>query len=126
MVIGFIAGLVFLGASTLIVRLRIDDAVDAIPVHLAGGMWGVTATGLFASPTGMRRFYNVEYARNVGLFYSFGRGSPVGNLLGCQVIGLLCIMAWVGVIMVPFFIMLSYLGLLRADSLEEIVGLDVS
>lgn len=105
---------------------RLDDAVDAIPVHLAGGSWGVIATGLFASPTGMRRYYNIEYAENVGLFYSFGRGAPDGSLLGCQVIGLFSIIIWVGVNMYPFFTILSYLGLLRADSLEEIVGLDIS
>lgn len=29
---------------------RIDDAVDAIPVHMFGGAWGVIATGLFSSP----------------------------------------------------------------------------
>jgi ammonium transporter, Amt family len=27
----------------------IDDAVEAIPVHLAGGIWGVLAVGLFAT-----------------------------------------------------------------------------
>jgi ammonium transporter, Amt family len=33
-IIGFIAGLVYLVGSKLLVRLRIDDAVDAVPVHL--------------------------------------------------------------------------------------------
>ena len=126
LVIGFISGLLFLATSNLLIHFRLDDAVDAIPVHLAGGGWGVIATGLFASPTGMQRHFNVEYAEHVGLFYSLGRGSASGNLLGCQVIGLLCIIAWVAAIMFPFFFILNYLGLLRADSLEEIVGLDIS
>lgn len=126
LVIGFVSGLLFLATSNLLVYFRLDDAVDAIPVHLAGGGWGVIATGLFASPTGIQRHFNVEYAEHVGLFYSFGRGSASGNLLGCQVIGLLCIIAWVASIMFPFFVILNYLGLLRADSLEELVGLDIS
>lgn len=104
----------------------IDDAVDAIPVHLAGGTWGLFATGLFASPTGLRRYYDVEFAKHVGLFYSWGRGSSDATMLGCQLVGFLFIIGWVTAIMLPFFLLLNYLGLLRADSLEEIVGLDVS
>ena len=120
-VIGFVSGLLFLGASTLLPRLCIDDAVDAIPVHLVGGAWGVIATGLFASPTALRRYLDVDVAEHVGFIYSAD-----GSILGCQIIGLLFIIGWVTVIMFPFFVILNYLGMLRADSLEEIVGLDVS
>mmetsp|Transcript_22250 Transcript_22250/g.33310 ORF Transcript_22250/g.33310 Transcript_22250/m.33310 type:complete len:527 (-) Transcript_22250:1190-2770(-) len=125
-VIGAIAGWLFLGCSHLLLRLHLDDAVDAIPVHLAGGAWGVIATGLFASPTGLRRYFGVENPEHIGLFYSFGRGAPDGALFGCQIIGLIFIIGWVSLIMFPFFVLLNYFGLLRADSLEEIVGLDVS
>ena len=121
LVIGIFAGLFFLGTSMLLVYLCLDDAVDAIPVHLTGGTWGVIATGLFASPTGLRRYLNVDTVEHVGLFYSAD-----GSMLGCQVIGLLFIIGWVTVIMLPFFVILNYLGMLRADSLEEIVGLDAS
>ena len=37
--IGIVAGWVYLGASALILRLKIDDAMDAIPVHIFGGAW---------------------------------------------------------------------------------------
>ena len=120
-VIGFFAGVFFLGSSLLLLHLRLDDAVDAIPVHLSGGIWGAISTGLFASPTGLRRYYDVDVAEHVGLFYS-GKG----NLLGSQIVGCLIIITWVSVIMFPFFVILNYLGMLRADSLDEIVGLDVS
>jgi ammonium transporter, Amt family len=33
-VIGMVAAWIYIGASKLLIRLRIDDAVDAIPVHL--------------------------------------------------------------------------------------------
>lgn len=126
-VIGFVSGLFFLASSVALLYFHLDDAVDAIPVHLSGGAWGVIATGLFASPTGLRRFFEVEVADHVGFFYSFSHPSGVDfALLGCQIIGLLFIIAWVTVIMFPFFVLLNYLGMLRADSLEEIVGLDVS
>ncbi len=48
--IGAVAGvLVELSAFTL-VRLRIDDAVDAVPVHLACGIWGTLAVAVFGDP----------------------------------------------------------------------------
>lgn len=49
-IIGIVAGWVYLAASKLLIRFRIDDAVDAIPVHMVGGAWGVIATGLFTKP----------------------------------------------------------------------------
>lgn len=48
-VIGIVGGWVYLAASALMIRLKIDDAVDAIPVHMFGGAWGVLATGLFSN-----------------------------------------------------------------------------
>ena len=37
--IGAIAGLIYLGGSALLIKLRLDDAVDAIPVHMFNGVW---------------------------------------------------------------------------------------
>jgi Amt family ammonium transporter len=58
-IIGGVGGIVMLGASALLVRLKIDDAVDAIPVHLAAGIWGTLAVGIFGDPellgTGLSR-----------------------------------------------------------------------
>ncbi len=48
MVIGAIGGLVMLLVEWLIDRLKIDDAVGAIPVHLGAGIWGTLAVGLFS------------------------------------------------------------------------------
>ncbi len=48
-VIGIIAGWLYLAGSKLILKLHIDDAVDAIPVHLVGGAWGVISCGLFSN-----------------------------------------------------------------------------
>ena len=45
-------------------------------------------------------------------------------MLGANMVGLLFIIAWVLVTMLPFFLILSYLGWFRTDSLEEIIGLD--
>ena len=119
-VIGIIAGWVYIFVSSLLVKLKIDDAVDAIPVHFGNGMWGCIATGLFASPGLVANAYGTP---NNGLFYG---GANAGKLLGVEIVGILFIIGWVGVIMIPYFMLLNAMGLFRVDALEEEVGLDIS
>jgi Amt family ammonium transporter len=48
-VIGVIAALVYILGCKIMEVLRLDDAVEAVPVHLFGGIWGTLATGLFGT-----------------------------------------------------------------------------
>ena len=124
LITGLVAGWLYMFSSSLLIRFRIDDAVDAIPVHMACGIWGMIATGLFASPRKMELAYG--NSEHVGLFFSWGRGSSDASLLGCQILCILFIIGWTLFTMMPFFIWLNYKGWLRSDSLEELVGLDIS
>ena len=99
--------------------MRIDDAVDAVPVHFGNGIWGCIAVGLFAEPTRVANAYSDH--GNYGLVYGTG-----ANLLGAQVVGVLWVIAWVTVIMTPYFLLLNAAGMFRVDSIEEEVGLDIS
>ena len=45
--IGMIGGLVATLGQILLEKVRIDDVVGAIPVHLFAGIWGTLAVGLF-------------------------------------------------------------------------------
>ena len=47
--IGVIGCLGYLLASTILLKLRIDDPLDAFPVHGFCGMWGVLAVGIFGT-----------------------------------------------------------------------------
>ena len=49
-VIGAIGAIVMSIAQRLMERLRIDDAVGAVPVHAVAGVWGTLAVALFANP----------------------------------------------------------------------------
>ena len=120
--IGFVAGLIYFGASKALIAVRIDDSVDAIPVHLANGVWGCIAVGFFADPNLVAAVYSStgEKNSNGGVFYGDGA------LLACQICGVLFILGWVMACMFPFFIMLRYLNMLRLDPIEELVGCDVS
>jgi ammonium transporter, Amt family len=48
--IGAVSGLVLVGGTALLERLRIDDAVGAVPVHLFAGIWGTLAVALLGDP----------------------------------------------------------------------------
>ncbi len=54
--IGFIAGLIIVGGVALIDKLKLDDPVGAVTVHLICGIWGTLAVGLFGSMAGFDQF----------------------------------------------------------------------
>lgn len=122
--IGMTAGWIYVAGSALLIYWKIDDAVDAIPVHLFGGMWGMVATGLFASPT--RMTVALGTSDHVGWFYSLGRGGVDATLLGNQFLAVLFLTGWATAVMAPFFYWLNYMGWLRSAILEELVGLDMT
>lgn len=124
LVVGFFAGGLYLWGSDFLIYLRLDDAVDAIPVHMFNGMWGLLAVGLLSSPERMRQAYGTE--DHPGFFYSLANGHSDARLLGCQMLGLLFIFGWTFVIMLPFFLWLNFMGWLRSESVQELVGLDIS
>jgi len=125
LVIGLVSGCIYCLGSSLLVKLKIDDSVDGVPVHLFAGMWGCIATGLFAEPMRTKLAYGNE-VEHFGWFYSWGRGSGDANLLLCEICGILFIVAWTCATMAPFFFMLNFFGLFRIDPLEEMVGMDIS
>jgi len=48
--IGLVAGILCFATEIALIRLKIDDAVGAIPVHLACGIWGTLAVAIFGNP----------------------------------------------------------------------------
>ncbi|MFO7748584.1 MAG: ammonium transporter [Desulfobacteraceae bacterium] len=96
-VIGLIAGALVVAAVLFIDRIKIDDPVGAISVHLICGIWGTLAVGIF-SP-------------------DFSLGT---QLLGVVSYAAVCFPA----AFILFFILKATLGI-RVDAEEEKDGLDV-
>jgi Amt family ammonium transporter len=122
---GFVSGFLYSFGSKTLLYFRLDDAVDAIPIHMLNAIWGLIAVGLFASPRRMVVVYNDE--DHPGWFYTLTQ--PDGSsatLLGVQLCGILFIIGWVFVTMFPFFILMDWSGWFRSEPMEEIVGLDRS
>lgn len=122
-VIGAVAGLlVVFGVWLLDYKLRIDDPVGAVAVHMMNGIWGTLSVGLFA--TNSAPGYSIADASGaelVGLFYGGGF-----KLMGLQLIGFASVAAWTAVtITIVFLVIKSTVGL-RASQEEEIIGLDAT
>jgi len=109
-IIGLIGGVVYQLASMLLRVLKVDDVVDAFPVHGACGIWGVIALGLFGNPD--------EGLGGNGVFYG-------GNQLGVQLFGLLMIILWVGFFSVAIFLPLRVAKLLRLSDDFQDKGADL-
>lgn len=90
---------------------KIDDPVGAVSVHMANGIWGTIAVGLFSTGAdGVGK----------GLFYGGGVSQ-----LGVQVLGIIAIDAYVLVVMfIAFKIIDKTIGL-RVPAQVEIDGLDI-
>ena len=122
-VIGAVAGvLVVFGVWLLDYKLRIDDPVGAVAVHMMNGIWGTISVGFFATNTVPG--YAIADAAGTeltGLFYGGGL-----KLLGLQLIGFASVAAWTLVtITIVFLVIRATIGL-RASQEEEIVGLDAT
>lgn len=60
-VIGLIGGIVIVLGVALIDKLKLDDPVGAVAVHLICGIWGTLAVGIFGSMAGGAQFMTQLY-----------------------------------------------------------------
>lgn len=110
--IGVVAGfLVVLSVEFFDNIAKIDDPVGAVSVHMANGIWGTIAVGLFSTGAdGVGK----------GLFYGGGVSQ-----LGVQVLGIIAIDAYVLVVMFLAFKIIDKTIGLRVPAQVEIDGLDI-
>ncbi|KAI8781072.1 ammonium transporter 1 [Biomphalaria glabrata] len=108
-IVGAVAGVSFNVTSYMMIRLKIDDPVDAVAVHFGGGTWGVIAAAFLKYDT--------------GVLMSWDRRS--GLILAWQLVGFSSIALWTGFICLIMFGSLKFAGILRVPKDIEIKGLDI-
>tara|TARA_B100000614_G_scaffold246634_1_gene252837 strand:+ start:329 stop:1570 length:1242 start_codon:yes stop_codon:yes gene_type:complete len=101
LIIGSIAGGIIVFSVSVIDKLKLDDPVGAIAVHLICGVWGTVAVGLFGSLASLEQF--------------------LIQLIGIGIIGLFSVFS----AFIILIIIKNTIGL-RVEKEEEIVGLDLS
>ena len=99
--IGIISGIIIVFGIALIDKLKLDDPVGAIAVHLICGIWGTLAVGIFGAMAGFEQI--------------------VIQLIGILVIGGFSVISS----FIIFFIIKKSIGL-RVEKEEEIKGLDLA
>ncbi|KAL6751395.1 putative ammonium transporter [Haematococcus lacustris] len=103
-------------------RLQIDDPCQAFPMHGMAGIWGMLFVGLLGKESYIVQVYGKPSGKNLmGLFYG-----GHGQLLLCQFIAVVVVIAWVCFWSGLFFWTMKKLGLLRVHMADEAVGLDAS
>jgi len=95
--VGFIAGIIVVLSVIQLDKLKIDDPVGAISVHLVCGIWGTLAVGLFSAAHSL-------YVQALGVV-AYGIFCLIGSAL--------------------IFTILKYSIGLRVSEDEEIIGLDI-
>ncbi len=121
-IIGFCGGLLTIFAMILLDRLCIDDPVGGIPVHLACGVWGTVAVGLFSEGPQVYPEYGLSpVGPGQGLFLG-GGFAP----LGYQCLGILAIIGFTLLFSgIVWTVIAKLLGnQLRVSMTEELKGLD--
>ncbi|MBN1975682.1 MAG: ammonium transporter [Sedimentisphaerales bacterium] len=114
LLIGLIAGALVVLAVMMFDRLRLDDPVGALSVHLVNGVFGTICVGLFAQDkiTGT--------ATGNGLFYGGGF-----KLLGAQLAAVVSVAAFVFLTAFATWIILKATIGIRVSREEELRGLDI-
>ena len=68
-IIGLIAGAIIVGGVAFIDRIRLDDPVGAVTVHLICGIWGTLAVGIFGDLAGGQQLiYQLTGIAAAGVF----------------------------------------------------------
>ncbi|WP_370478879.1 ammonium transporter [Tamlana flava] len=97
--IGAIAGVIIVFAVSFIDAIKLDDPVGAIAVHLACGIWGTLAVGIFGNLAGMDQF--------------------ISQLIGVLSYAAICVPS----AFIIFFVLKKTVGI-RVPEKEELEGLD--
>ena len=106
--IGIIGTIIAIIVHELLNKKEIDDVVGAVPVHLAAGVWGTLAVGIFS---------NLEI---------LGTGLTRLDQIKAQLIGIGAIGAFSFVSSFIFFKIVNYFYPLRVSPLHEELGLNIA
>jgi Amt family ammonium transporter len=104
--IGTIAGVLVVFAVLMFDKLKLDDPVGALSVHLVNGVWGTLAVGLFAT--------------DGGLFYGGGAALMITQIKGVLGVGAFTLVASA----LAWYLLKFTIGI-RVSAEEEMEGLDI-
>jgi Amt family ammonium transporter len=113
LIIGAIAGVLVVASVLFFDRIKVDDPVGALSVHLVNGVFGTLALGLFAQDL-------IPKTTGDGLFFGGGPALFFAQLTGVVTVGIFVF----AISAIVWLILKATVGL-RVSEEEEIEGLDI-
>lgn len=104
LVVGLVGGVIAFWGDRLLERLRIDDVVGAVTVHMMAGIWGLLAVALFGADA---------------------LGTAMLSQLSVQIIGIAALLVWAVALPFGVFWALNRVIPLRVTQHVETIGLNV-
>jgi len=101
--IGIIAGVIIVLGISLVDKLKLDDPVGAVAVHLICGIWGTLAVGIFGAMASVDQFFI--------------------QLAGVGIVGAFCVVCSFALL---YIVKLLSGGSIRVHKEEELKGLDLA
>lgn len=109
-IIGLVGGILVVYAVLFFDKIKVDDPVGALSVHLVNGVWGTLCVGLFAADIGGIK----------GLFYGGGTAQLISQVIGIAAVGIFVVV----VSLIIWLVIKAVMGL-RVEKDEEREGLDI-
>jgi Amt family ammonium transporter len=119
-IIGLVAGVLVVLAVFMFDKLKLDDPVGALSVHLVNGVFGTIAVGLFADKAIAAAIGTDSSALANGLFTGGGFAQ-----LGPQLIGVVTVAAFTFAIAIVAWVVIKLVMGIRVSKEEEMMGLDI-
>ncbi|XP_072167497.1 putative ammonium transporter 3 [Diadema setosum] len=114
-VIGAVGAVIGCAATPLMSKLKLDDPVSVVPVHLFPAIWGLLAVGIFGEVDTLGTFNRHDGLIKGGGFW----------LLGVQLLSVVCLCGWTAVTSFLFLYVLKITVGLRVSLHEELMGADI-
>ncbi|MBI2514213.1 MAG: ammonium transporter [Opitutae bacterium] len=120
-IIGLIGGVIAVLAVVFFDKVKLDDPVGALAVHLANGVWGTLALGLFYN--GKAQYGDGAIANTVA---ALDTGLTAGQQTLAQLKGIVLVGAFTFAISMALWYVIKFaMGGIRVSAQEETEGLDV-
>ena len=118
-IIGFVAGVIVVFSVLMFDKLKLDDPVGALSVHLVCGVFGTLCVGLFANKAVIEMYGMTAYCLP-GMFDGGG-----ATQLMTQIKGIIAVGVTVFVLSLVAWAILKFTIGIRVSATEEMEGLDI-
>jgi Amt family ammonium transporter len=118
-IIGCIAGILVVFSVLFFDKVKLDDPVGALSVHLVCGIWGTICVGLFANPAVIPMQVTDAYVKP-GLFFGGGASQLFAQFIGIGTVGVTVL----GTSLIAWGVLKAVIGI-RVSAEEETQGLDI-